>query len=181
MGSTGTPTWTITGTGATVWDCASAAGNLTINSNTATIIFTAAITANRTIALGTSKTTYNNITIVDTGTNAGGFYTDVSIGTAVTIANLTITAPITARFGNGTYTVTSLNSAGTSSQQSSFLPASGATPTIAITSASLSFTGFYGMTFTGSPTANNSFNFGHNTGITINGPSVGGGSHCIGC
>lgn len=47
-------------------------------------------------------------------------------------------------------------------------------------SSTFAYTSIGSIAFTGAPTASNSFNMGNNSGITINGPTAGGGGRIIG-
>jgi hypothetical protein len=173
----GSGTWTLTSTGtnpSTLWDLQSAAGNLTLDAGTWTLLVSSTVTNLRTLQLGTSKT-YNNLTVAAAGTTAGGYETRIQCNTGVTINALTLTTPVSVGLGAGTWTVTTLNSIGTAYNNSNILYAiGGGVPTAAVTTANIEWTALFGITYTGSPTATNSFDIGRNSGITISGPSGGG-------
>lgn len=101
-------------------------------------------------------------------------------GSSSSINSLSIAAPNYVRVAvSNTLTITNaVTIAGTSTNQilitSDSLTASA---TLALASGStFDWCSFHNMTFTGSPTASNSFNHINNSGITITAPSVGGGS-----
>jgi hypothetical protein len=175
----GSGTWTVNSTGvtpSTVWDLTSAAGNLTLDAGTWTLVVTASATTGRSLNFGVSKT-YNNITFVTTGTASNGTTVILSGSTAVTFNVMTLTPPVLVAVGGGTitYNITSLVSSGTAaSNTNTFFAREGSVITMAVTGATIEYSSISGITFTGSPTATNSFDGGRNTGITISGPSGGG-------
>lgn len=167
----GSGTWTLSGANGT-WNGSTTTG-LTLNQGTSTIAFTG--TGNRIFLTGSK--TYNNVTVGAAG-SSGSF----RFNGAPTFASLAITAPNTVIGPNGTVTITTLSvSGGSSSNQILFAPADLSNTTPFTVSSANNFTcnwcGLYEMTFSGGGTftATNSFDFKNNTGITITGPSGGGG------
>ena len=172
----GSGTWTLSATSGTIWDC-STCGNLTLNANTSTISASASATGARSLVFGTGKT-YSTISIANTGNNAN--YIDLTpTASGATIATLNITAPIIVRVaGSNTITIThAVTWAGTAFNSAIQLEAvAGVTGSLALAGGSTcTWCVIGGITFTGSPTAPNSFDMKGNSGITITGPSGGGG------
>lgn len=164
----GDGTWTISSTG-TAWTLATVTG-LTFNRNASTITLTGAGAS----FLGGGQT-YNTV-------NFNNGATGVFTSGANTYTNLGISAPGWVIFTNGTTTVvtnafTFTGTASTPIMLTSASDFSAATISVASGTPTCTFCGMRAMTFTGGATftANNSFNLGVNTGITINGPSGGGG------
>ncbi len=170
----GTATYTLSGA-PSGWT--SGASGLTLNATSSTIAFTGT-TSTRTFSGGNKA--YGTVTYAATtggGAAAAGAVTQIAGGS---IASLVLNAPIYVTFQTGgTSTVTSFTANGSSSNQIYMTPDSTPIPTVAVTTASLSWVGIHSLTFTGSPAATSSFNLGAVTGITITGPVAGGGIGCI--
>lgn len=163
----GNGTWTITGTG-TLWTFANTTG-LTFNANSSNIIFSAVTALLRTMSNGATLS-YSTVTV-----NANGSGGSFGIAATGTIATLVINAPncVTILAG-GTLTISNAFAwAGTSSApiliESNTIST---TATIAApASSTMAWAGIRDMTFTGNtPVASNSFDLGHNSGITITAP-----------
>jgi hypothetical protein len=172
--SRGSGTWTMNAQGGTVWDCTSAAGNLTLTAETSPLIFSSAPTGDRTVQFGTSKT-YSSVTFASSGSTPGMLL--VFANTGVTLTALSITAPVNIRFSStATYTISNaVTWAGTSTSNAILLCSGLVVPTLAMNGGTAAWTGFQGLTFSGTPpTTSNSFDFKGNSGITINAPSAGG-------
>ena len=171
----GNGTWTLSGSGAVVWDLTTVT-NLTFNANSSTLDLAATSTSNRTFVGG--GRTYNAFAI----TNPASSPWKVRITGANTFASWTFTnlrwfelaAGIT-QIINGAITYS-----GTSSAQSALMT-DGATATISVGSAiALSWLFIQSITKAGagSITATNAFNGGNNSGVTITAPT--GGARIIG-
>ena len=172
--SRGSGTWTLAATSGTVLDCASAAGNLTLTAETSPLIISAAPTTDRTVQLGTSKT-YSAITLAASGSTPGAVL--MTANTGVTITALTLTPPINVRWNStATYTISNaVTWAGTSSSNAILLASGTVTPTLAMNGGTAAWTGFQGITVSGTPpTTSNSLDFKGNSGVTINAPTGGG-------
>jgi hypothetical protein len=170
----GNGTWSITGgAGSTPWNFSTITG-LTFNANSSVINFSGATASAKTIVLGAGLA-YSTIGL---GANtSGGTYDFNSAGS--TVATLNITAPCAVRWLAGiTMTITNALSLTGSSSSQIFLWAS-ANQSSTISSANngtLAWCGVRDLTFAGGGTftATNSFDLGHNSGITITAPSAGG-------
>jgi hypothetical protein len=170
----GNGTWTLSGTtaGATAWNM-STTTNLTFNANSSTLVFSGVVATDGLRTFSGGGLTYNAIQL---GAQANGGGT--SFAGANTIANLAVTGPNVVELA-ATQTVATLAINGTSSGPilvrssvdgvSRTLSVASNAPTIAY-AALRDITGAGGASFV----ASNSFDFGNNTGITINGPSGGG-------
>lgn len=172
----GTSTITLTGTSGSIWDM-STTGTLNLTASSSTINASAVTAVNtRTMNLGASKT-YGTIGLAS---GAAQYRLDVSAGTAVTIGTVNMTSPVAVYFtASITYTITNaVTWAGSSSNSPIVLmPGPGVTATLALAgSSTMTWAVIGGLTFTGSPTASNSLSMGGNSGITISGPSGGGGT-----
>lgn len=143
--------------------------NLTFNANSSTIAVTG--TPNNDRFFNSGGLTFNTVTVASNGTSNGRFL----ITESPTITTLTI-SPSNHIFFNSSATIGTFNVSGTAYNSSVLLLGAGSGTTITIsTAATISWSAIAGLTFTGSHTANNSFDLGGNTGITITGPSGGGG------
>lgn len=171
----GDGTWTLSGAGA-VWTIATTT-NLTFNAGASTISFTST-SANTKQFLG-GGLTYNNVSIAAVSGAVAGRLT---VTGANTYNVFTIGAGRLINFINSvTQTMTSLVADGTAASPIGIHSASiGGTATISISAGTITIT--YAMyirdiTFAGGATfvANKSFDYGGNSGITINRPSFGGG------
>jgi hypothetical protein len=106
----------------------------------------------------------------------------VALNSSFTVSTLTISSPNYVQLQNGkTFTVTTLNIAGSSSGQTIGIITDviGVAATISSSSnQTITWASVRDLTCSGGGTftANNSFNLGNDTGITINAPSAGGGS-----
>lgn len=166
----GTATYTISANNG-AWNFA-VTTNLTYTGNTgANIVFTGA-TATRSFSGG--GLSHGNVTL---GASSGaGIYNFTGNNT---LASLSISAPNFARFnvGSATTITAAINWAGASGSPISVVtdnPGTAATINVAGSSVA-DWAAFRDTTFTGSPTASNSFGLGNTSGITITPPSVGGG------
>ncbi len=177
-------TFSITGTGTRTITLGSA--TYTVNANGT---WTAATTTNLTFS-GASSTiayattgfrdftggglTYGTVTVAASAAAAGRL---VITGSSSTIGSLSVTAPNWILLPT-TMTITAMALNGTSSSQILVQPSSvGNGSTVATGGGSIgSWSGLLSVTFTGSPTLANGFDFGNNSGITITAPSSGGGS-----
>lgn len=164
---------------------ASTTTGLTFNAGTSTIVYTGA-TAVSINAFQGGGLTYHNLTLIGNGTQP---QTPLEILGSNTFSALAITGPAYVEFSSGTTTTisTAFSFAGASSSSVIGLFnvwSSGAAPTISIPSgtATCNWCAINGLTFSGGATftASNSFDLKGNTGITITGPSGGGGGHIIG-
>jgi hypothetical protein len=168
----GSATYTMSATAAT-FNIATVTG-LTLSAASATISFTGA-TGTRTMSLnGAAGHTFGAVSF-GASSGAGVCF----INAACTIGTLNITAPNYVQFpAGGTVTVSnSLAWAGSSGSEITLASSSfGTVATVgAAASSALSWCAVRDMTFTGSPTATNSFDLLHNSGITIDPPGGGGG------
>lgn len=161
----GSGTWTMSSGS---WNTSASA---TINAGTSTIVGNSA----GLFFIGGGKTYYAISLPAISGTGIHTFFNNNIVNT------FTITPPSRVNFGNGnTLTVTNLtNVSGTSSNQVLFLGNYGGTASgiISANNFTCDWCGFTYMAFSGGGTftANNSANYGGNSGITINVPSGGGG------
>ncbi|MCP1844415.1 hypothetical protein ACVIHI_002664 [Bradyrhizobium sp. USDA 4524] len=167
----GSATYTITGAG--IWNAATTT-NLTFTGDSSTIAFASA--GARTFSGG--GLTYGTVSVA-AGTAGGGL---TIVGTN-TIAALNVSAPNYVAFpSSGSNTLTSMNCAGTPTNQIIILPSSALPSSCAITVSGAigTWCSLFGVHCTGSPTASNSFDCGGNSGITITAPSSGMGGYVIG-
>ena len=175
----GSGTWTLSVNNGTAWDQTTST-NLTLNAGSSTILVSATPAFNRTLNLGSTTLTYGTITLVSTG--AKSYNTALTATANMTIGTLNITAPNSVAFNSAvTYTITNAFTwAGTAFNNAILLlPGNGVTPTIAAAAGSTIAWGAIGsITFTGSPTASNSFDLKGSSGITITGPT--GGATVVG-
>lgn len=174
----GDGTWTLTATGAaTLWDC-STVTNFTFNCNSSTIALTGTATANQTFAGG--GLTYNTVHLNRPVVNSRQF----GISFSNTFANLTITnARFIALSGGTTQTITGTFTYDGSSTSVGFLGSTTTGSTLSLSGANtVNWLTIGGITESGagSLTANNSFDAGNNSNVTINAPSTGGGPRVIG-
>lgn len=164
----GNGTWTITGTGS-VWNMLTTTG-LTFNANSSTLNFTMNTLTARTFTGG--GLTYNNVNVA--ANPSGGNF---QFSTASTISTENITAPNEILYTSGTtHTIGTLNVNGTSIAQIMMRGSTdGTAGTISIASnaPSINWSGIRDITCTGGATfaALNSFDLGHNSGITITPPN----------
>lgn len=188
--SNSTNAWNNSGSGARTIKLGG--GTITFTSSAAATIWNWATTTNLTFDAGTSKIifggnsaggiqvfsggglTYNWLEFSSAG--AGGQY---QISSNNTFATLKVNAPNNIICGsNATQTITTLNVTGSASGLIILASASAtlkATISIASGTPTLDWTALTNMTFSGGATftANDSFDMGGNTGITINAPSAG--------
>lgn len=170
----GNGTWTLDSTaGAFIFNFTGS--NFTLNANSSTISVLAK--ANVTRFIGGGAKTFNNVTV------NGAASSVVSFGAASTvIAALTLTNQTTALF-SANYTITTLSVTSSASAPVGIRSSTAATSrTLTLTNNfTPSFVALQDITFSGGTnTASNSFDFGNNSGITINGPSGSGGGKMIG-
>ncbi len=177
----GTATYTLTGA-ASRWQVVTVT-NLTYTATASTISFTGT-SGLRGIesSSGTAMSHGNVIFAASTGSGRG--HVNNNSG-ASTLASLTITAPNYIQFPAGATTTITGAFTWTGTRGSEIAIASDAISTTATAAAAANSTAawasFRDMTFTGSPIANNSFDLGNNSGITINGPATfGSGGGFIG-
>lgn len=166
----GSGTFTISNGGGALVDFTNV--NLTLNAGTSNIVFSSSSPGNSRTLNGGSKT----LATFTVNPDGGGLF-DVRISGTPTFGTLTLNGPCSL-WPVGSFTVsTSFNVNGTASNATVgvwYLEAGSATITLNGT-ATINWAYIGGnLTFTGSPVANNSFNLGKTTGITVNGPSGGG-------
>ncbi len=177
----GNGTWTISNNTAasTLWTMATTT-NLTFTANSSTIVFSGNSTG--TLTFNGGGLTYSTVTF-NGASSRGGFI----IAGSNTIATLNVAAPNVLGFTNSTTTTVTNAFAfvGTSAnpidiQSTSF--GSAATISIATGTATLTWGSVRGLTCQGGATftASNAFDNGFNSGITITGPTSGGGPNIIG-
>jgi hypothetical protein len=126
--------------------------------------------------LGTGLT-YSTISVSQSGNlNKFGFNGNSTVGT------LTLNPPLSIEVSTSMTISNALTISGTAFNNAvSILGQPNNTNTWTLTGGgTFHWTSIGNMTFTGSPSADNSFNIGGNTGITITGPSGGCGGHIIG-
>lgn len=172
----GNGTWTITGRGNNIVSFATT--NLTFNANNSTLVATPASAPTNYSGFNLGGLTFRNITL-----NSGGFNAFArTFLTGGTIGTLTINGGVDFYPNNPITVSTALVVNGTSSNNvATIATLDGGTQTLTLSgTATINWAAIGGITFTGSPVANNSFDLGGNSGITINGPSGGGGGHIIG-
>ena len=177
----GSGTWTLNSTAnSNLWNM-TATTNLTLNAGSSTVLINGVSASNPRTFIG-GGLTYSTLQITATGS---GF---VHITGANTFSNLTATAPVALQLAAPatTQTVTTLALNGTSANQVYLFtdtPDSVATLSVASNAPTMTWVGLRDITGTGGATfaATNSFDLGHNTGITITVPSTtGGGGRIIG-
>jgi hypothetical protein len=169
----GNGTWTLNATGLTgnVWDMTTTTG-LTFNANSSTISFTGVRTpaTNAPVFVG-GGLTYSTLNFVaQTASSMSG----VLVNNTGTFATLTVAGPNVVLISSISMTITTLNINGTKGNAVHFA-ASTFTNARALTLTTLvaSWAAFRGMNMTGSNlVANNSFDLGFNTNLTINPPSI---------
>lgn len=173
----GASVWNVTGTSGTVWDFSGS--NLTLTANTATINVSATLTAGRVVTMGTGKTYGGTLSITD-GQTTGSTLFNTTLASGFTITNLTYSAPNFIILGTAiTVTVTGTFSCSGTQINQIVLIGNGNGATLAPPAATtMNWVATAALTYTGSPTANNSV--GSGSGITINPPTAGGGAHIIG-
>lgn len=179
----GSGTWSITQANGNIWVIGA---GITLNANTSTLSFTGTPTGTR--GFNGGGKTYSTFTI-NSGANGAALW-NTTIAASNTFATLNITAPNVIDVASGsTQTITTLTNVTGSNSTQVLLDASspGAGNQFTISSANnwtCTWCAVRDAIFSGGGTftANSSFNFGDNSGITINGPSAGGGggSHIIG-
>lgn len=178
----GSGTWTLTANTGAIWDFTTVT-NFTFNANTSTIqLSPTTVSGGRTINGGGK--TYSTLTI----NSPSGFTTDgpITFGGNSTIATFNVSGQNWLRFGSVTTTITNAinwNSGGSASSPILLDGGTGSTGTISSASGgTMAWAALTGITFTGGGTftATSSLNVGGNSGITITGPSGGGGSGVIG-
>jgi hypothetical protein len=171
----GSGTWTITGNTGNPWNFTTVTG-LTLVSSLSTILLSATAAGSRTLQFG--GTTINNLSISNPSRNnlQVRFADAVTVGGSLTISNVgnvRVDAALTVT-GAWAFDGTSTNPAVL------YLSA----PTTFTVGAANTWTWIYVQNITkagaGSITANNSFDGGSNTNITINSPPSGGGGGIIG-
>lgn len=169
----GNGTWTLSGASGAgnIWNM-SVTTNLTFSANSSILSFTNTTATGSVMMPG--GLTYSTVSIA--GITGGGRF---AISGSCTIANLNISAPNFVTFPSGS-TVTITNSFawnGTSSNQIGIASSTQNTSATiaAAASSTAAWAAFRDMTFTGSPSASNSFDLGHNSGITITAPSASSG------
>jgi len=166
----GNGTWTITGTASNVW--AITATNLTFNANSSVLTFTATTTATRNFTPGTALT-YSTVT-VSPNTLGGPFL----FNGAGTFGTLNVSGPEFIQFAAfSTFTISTINISGSSGSVVSLLsgtPGTTTTLSVASNAPTITWAAIRDLTCTGGATfaATNSFDLGHNSGITITAPMV---------
>lgn len=179
----GSGTFTLTPSGGnnTAWFAQVTTG-LTLIAGTSTISLTGTTAVNVTAFSG-GGLTYHNLTI-NGGSSPQG---PISIVGANTFNAVSITAPATVYWSGTNIISTAFTFAGTASNNAIMLfnpNGNGSLSTLSVASgtATLNWGVIAGMTFSGGATftATNSYDLQGNSGITITGPSSGGGGHIIG-
>lgn len=164
----GSATYTLTGTAVT-WTFATGT-NLTLSAASSTVVFNSAGAGVNTFTSSNSLT-WGNLTC-SAGVGGGSHRI---LGSSLTFNNITVSAPNLLRFGaSTTTTISTFSSVGTSSSQISLSSDALITATLALTTSSIAWSAIRDLTFTGSPTATNSFDLGNNSGITITSPVASG-------
>lgn len=164
--SLGNGTWTITGT-SNPWNILQTT-SLTFNANSSILNFTGSTTATRALS---GNLTYSTISIA--ANSSGGPFL---FNTAATIATLTVSSPNYVAFVAGaTNTITTLTASGSSGSEIALVSSTegtAATVSVAANAPTITWAGVRDLTCTGGATftASDSFDLGHNTGITINPP-----------
>ena len=165
----GNGTWTLSsGNGSNVWNF-STTTNLTFNANSSTITFSQVTNGTRTF-IGGGKS-YNTINV--SANSSGGCF---AIQSSNTIATFGVSAPNCVSF-NGASTTTVTNALNITATAGNLIFLSGATIGTSATVSSanngaFTYCGIRDMTFSGGGTftATSSFDFGHNSGVTITQP-----------
>ncbi len=175
----GSATYTMSATGSGATWAWSNISNATISAASATIAWTGSASNVRTITgPGTGGITYGTLTL--SANSGAGYYALTGINT---FGTFNVTAPIFVRLlsGSAVQTVTNaINWVGTGANPIGMSSdATGNQGTFTLTNGgTLAYASLRDIIFTGGTvTANNSLNVGNNSGVTINGPSAGGG--CI--
>lgn len=166
----GSGTFTFTNGGGTTADFTNT--NLTLNAGTSTIVFST-VTPNNNRGFNGGSKTFATFTV---NTDGGGVW-DVRIAGTPTFGTVNLN-PNCTLWPVSSFTVsTAFNVNGTSASAvvNLWYFESGSSTITLNGTATINWAVIGGnLTFTGSPVANNSFNLGKTTGITINGPSGGG-------
>lgn len=175
--SLGSGTFTFTGIG-TFWNF-TASANTTLNAGTSTIFSEPANPLNsRTFAMG--GFTYATVRLGNNNGISNGNL-QVSISGTGTIGTLLLDPPLQLAFSAAVTITSAVNWNGTSASNIITILNTATQHTVTLTNGgTMSWAVFCNTIFTGSPTATNSFNLGGVSGITITGPSGGGGGHIIG-
>lgn len=166
----GSGTFSISNGGGTLVDFTNV--NLTLNAGTSTIAFTSSSPGGQRSFNGGSKT----LATMSVANDGGGEF-DIRISGTPIFGTLILNGHCSIWVLSAFTVSTALNILGTASNSFVHIFSLEAGPqTITLNgTATISWAVISSMTFTGSPVANNSFDGGKNTGITINGPSGGGG------
>lgn len=178
----GTNTWTLTGTTGSVWEVTGT--NLTLTSAPGTLLISATGTGNRIVNLGQATTCGGspcNYNVVTFNGSTSGYYISLSASASNTIATWNLNAPMRLRGPSNNTTITVTNAltwAGTANNNVINVIGDTAVLTINAPASTLNWTAMGNVTFSNASTANNSFNLGGVTGLTVNTP---GGGRCIGC
>jgi hypothetical protein len=175
----GSATYTIPTSGSSTFTAATVT-NLTFDAGTSTITWSGSA-GHRTFNGG--GLTYSTVTLAPFGASPSQ-WTYIFSGSN-TFLNLNISGPVYIQFPSSTtQTVTNaINWTGTASNPIGFYTSTaGASVSIVATAGgSLAYVSLRDLSFSvGSVTATNSFNLGNNSGVTITGPSSGGGAGVIG-
>lgn len=177
----GNGTWTLSAFGA-VWDNTTVT-NETLNANSSTILYSATSTLIARSLIGGAGKTYATVTI----SSPSSFTNDApfNISTSFTIGTFNPNGPLWMRLANAsTLTITNAFT-WTGTATSPFVLDGGTGGTATISSANngtMAFAVPMGIIFSGGGTftCTSCFNMGSNTGITITGPTGGGGGRIIG-
>ena len=169
----GNGTWSLTETTANgnVWQM-TVITNLTWNANSSTISFTGNRTGANTSIFSTGALTYSTVNCVAQSLSSTHVLS-LNIPGA-TITNLTVAGPCLVQISSASGTITNINLNGTPRNVVFLTPDSFITQrTITNTTLSASWAAIRGIIFSGSNLfANNSFDLGANSGVTINPPST---------
>lgn len=180
----GTGTFTISG--GLTWDLTTTTNlNASSSFNACSIVMGRPAAGNGgQLTFGGGAQAYGSVSFPD-ATLAAAQGWSFSPGIGASFVNLTIGATVIYANVLQSFTVTNLTINGISAGRPALvgrLPNAGTDnkPTITVTSATINYAALRSLTFSGSPTANNSMDLGENSGITINPPSAATSARVIG-
>lgn len=175
----GSGTWTIMGSGGTLWDFGTVTG-LTFNCNTSTLAFNvnnSGAAGNNTKTFVTGGQTYNTVSVAADN----GQYSFSLTGSGSTIATLNFSSPGNFNFGNGCTITNPINWNGSGYTSAFIISGNVNTITLSNPGSTINWGVLRGFTSgTNTVTATNSINAGANSNVTITGPSGGGGTGVVG-
>jgi hypothetical protein len=171
----GSGTFTMSAVNGSPWNFA--AGSLTLNAGTSTILFPGNVANNVVTFVAGNGLTYATVTFAASTVGALA----IQLNGSSTITTLNIAAPNTLLLLSNLTITNALNITGTSFNHVVVLTSLSSTQNITLTGGgTFQWTAIGNLHFSGGTvTATNSFDMTGNTGITITGPS-GGGGHIIG-